>query len=249
MKYLLMGASLTCLTTTAIAAEGAKKSDTPKQPWSGYTVHDTKRPHPEKVESQGAVTTKAPADAIILFNGTDTSAWTKNWKIKDGIMVASPGNNSTKQSFGDCQLHIEWRIPAGRKVNGQKGGNSGVFLMQKYEIQVQESHTNVTYADGQTGAMYGQHPPLVNASTPQGEWQSYDIIFKAPRYEGETCTSPARVTVIHNGVVIQNNQQYFGPSTHRKLPAYPKQHPEKAPLMLQWHQDPIEFRNIWLREL
>lgn len=249
MKYLSPSIVLACTSAIVTATEPGKKPDTPKQPWSGYPVHDTTRPHPKKVQAKGPVTTQAPSDAIVLFNGSNTSAWTKNWTVKDGIMVASPGNNSTVQSFGDCQLHIEWRIPAGRKVKGQSGGNSGVFFMQKYEIQVQESHTNVTYADGQTGAMYGQHPPLVNASTPQGEWQSYDIIFTAPRYDGETCTEPARVTVIHNGVVIQNNQKYFGTSTHRKLPNYPKSHPAKAPLMLQWHSDPIEFRNIWLREL
>lgn len=237
------------ISTAVTATEPGKKPDTPKQPWSDYVVHDGTRPLPEKVKATGPVTTPAPSDAIVLFDGTDTSAWTKAWKVKDGVMIASPGNTSTKQSFGDCQLHIEWRVPAGRKVKNQSGGNSGVFLMQKYEIQVQESHTNVTYADGQTGAMYGQHPPLVNASTPQGEWQSYDIIFTAPRYEGEKCVSPARVTVIHNGVLIQNHQQYFGPSVYKKLPSYPKQHPAKAPLMLQWHRDPIEFRNIWLREL
>ncbi|WP_018971098.1 3-keto-disaccharide hydrolase [Rubritalea marina] len=249
MKLPLISLAFLSSSAAILAAAPEQKNNNPKQPWSGYAVHEATRPHPKKVATNGAVTTAAPADAVVLFNGSDTAAWNQNWVVKDGIMIASPGNLSTNQSFGDCQLHIEWRVPAGREVSGQKGGNSGVFLMQRYEVQVQESHTNVTYADGQAGALYGQYPPLVNPSTPQGEWQSYDISFKAPVYEGEQCVSPARITVIHNGVVIHNNQAFHGTSTHRRLPEYPKNHPVKAPIMLQWHGDPIEFRNIWVREL
>lgn len=223
--------------------------DTPKQPWSGYHVHDVKRPHPVKVKAAGGVYTAAPSDAIILFNGKDTAAFTHPWKIADGAMIASPGDTTTKESFGSCQLHIEWRVPADRVVKSQLGGNSGIFFMGLYEVQVQESHTNVTYADGQAAALYGQTPPMVNASTPKGEWQSYDIIFHAPKYGEKGLEEPARVTVIHNGIVVHNHQEFYGPTVFRRLPAYPAQHPEKAPLKIQYHGDPVEYRNIWIRPL
>ena len=220
------------------------------QPWSGYMVHDEKRPVPPKVEGTAITTTPAPADADIIFNGKDTSALTKNWTIKDGALVASrSGNNQTKKSYGSCQLHLEWRVPADRKVDGQKGGNSGVFLMGLYEVQVMESHTNPTYPDGQAAAMYGQYPPLVNASRPHGEWQSYDILFNAPEYKDGKVVKPATVTVMHNGIIVHNAQPYKGPTVFRKVAKYPAKHPEKAPLLFQWHQDPIEYRNIWIREL
>lgn len=220
-----------------------------KQPWSEYHVHDMARPHPVKVKTAGAVEVTAPADAIVIFDGGGTDALTVAWQVKDGVLIASPKNNLTKQKFGSIQLHMEWRIPAGRKVSGQKGGNSGIFLMDRYEIQVQESHTNVTYADGQAAALYGQTPPMVNASAPKGEWQSYDIVFEAPVYGESGMKEPARVTVIHNGVVVHHRQKYYGPTKHKKATKYPKTHPEKAPIRFQWHGDPIEFRNIWVREL
>ena len=220
------------------------------QPWSGYAVHDGQRPHPTKVEAKSITTTPAPADADIIFDGTNIDAFTKKWAVKDGSLIATKtGKNSTKKSYGSCQLHLEWKIPAGREISGQKGGNSGVFLMGKYEVQIQESHTNVTYADGQAAALYGQYPPLVNASRPQGEWQSYDITFTAPEYKDGSVIKPATITVIHNGIVVHNAQELKGPTTNKKLAAYPTDHPEKAPLTLQFHGDPIEFRNIWIREL
>ena len=240
------------LTTTICLTSAASLSakDTPVQPWSGYHVHDEKRPHPEKVETKGAVTTPAPKDAIVLFGGTSTDKFDKAWTVKDGIMIASKvGNIRTKDQFGDCQIHLEWRIPAGRAVSGQKGGDSGIFIMDKYEVQIQESHTNVTYADGQAGALYGQYPPLKNASTPHGEWQSYDIIFKAPRYNEKGLVSPAVITVIHNGVTVHNAQELLGPTVHKRLAQYPKTLPAKAPIRLQWHSDPIEYRNFWVRPL
>lgn len=240
------------------AGEVAKKYGE-KQPWSEYHVHDSDRPHPEKVKTDGAVVVKAPADAVVIFDGQGTDALTdarpnaktepKPWVVKDGVLIASPGDTRTKQSFGSIQLHMEWKIPAGRKVNGQKGGNSGIFLMDRYEVQVQESHTNVTYADGQAAALYGQNPPMVNASAPQGEWQSYDIIFEAPKYGKSGMEEPAYVTVIHNGVVVHHRQKYYGPTKHKKAASYPRTHPEKAPIRFQWHSDPIEFRNIWVREI
>lgn len=222
--------------------------NTPKQPWSKYRIHDTSRPVPKAVEAE-AVQVKAPSDAIVLFDGTNTDAFTVAWPVRDGAMVANEKNTHTKQSFGSCQLHLEWRVPKDRKVTSQQGGNSGVYLMDRYEIQILESHNNRTYPDGQAGAVYGQTPPLVNATAPQGEWQSYDIIFQVPQYEAGKAIEPAKITVIHNGVVIQNAQEIYGQTTFRKVAKYPKEHPEKAPIRLQWHGDPIEYRNIWVRPL
>ena len=249
VRYLAIGAIFVGTTGLSSALEPGKKPNTPKQPWSDYVVHDGTRPTPEKVKTNGAVVVAPPADAIVLFDGKNSDAFTSGWKVKDGILVASKGDAKSKQEFGDCQLHIEWRIPAERKVKNQQGGNSGVFLMDRYEVQVQESHTNVTYADGQAGAIYGQTPPLVNASAPQGEWQSYDILFTAPKYDGLKLVSPAYVTVVHNGVVIQNHTLIHGPTTYKQVAKYPSKHPLKAPIRLQWHGDPIEYRNIWVREI
>jgi hypothetical protein len=220
------------------------------QPWSGYAVHDESRPHPKKIETTSITTTPAPADADIIFDGKNTDAFTKAWPIIEGILIADKlGDNQTKKSYGSCQLHLEWKIPAGRAVKGQGGGNSGVFLMNSYEVQIQESHTNVTYADGQAGAIYGQFPPLVNPSRPQGEWQSYDITFTAPEYKDGKLVKPAVITVMHNGIIIHNAQELKGPTTHKTVTQYPTTHPEKAPIRLQFHGDPIEFRNIWVREI
>jgi len=246
LKFIVLGL---CFTGVSLAEPAKKKPDTPKQPWSDYKVHDASRPHPLKVPNHGAITSKAPAGATVLFDGKNTNAFTKEWKLRDGVMIASPGNNETKESFGSCYLHVEWRIPAGRKVRGQGGGNSGIFLMKKYEVQVMESHTNVTYADGQAAALYGQTPPMVNASAPQGEWQSYDIIFEAPVYGDKGVKTPAYITVIHNGVIVHARQKYYGPTVFRKVASYPKTHLEKAPVSFQWHGDPIEFRNIWIKDL
>lgn len=221
----------------------------PKQPWSNYQVHDTKRPHPKKVSNHGPVCTPPPADAIVLFNGTNTSSFTKNWPVKNGSMIATGADTRSKQSFGSCQLHLEWRVPANRKANGQSGANSGIFLMDRYEVQILESHRNTTYADGQAGAIYGQTPPLVNASSPQGQWQSYDIIFNAPVYDADGVKHPATITVFHNGILIHNAQTIHGPSAWKRIASYPESHPAKAPIRLQFHGDPIEFRNIWIRDL
>ena len=238
------------LVSMAQAIEVGQKPDTPKLPEVDYVVHDGTRPQPVKVAGAKAVTTPAPADATVLFDGKSMDAWNHaEWVVKDGVMVATKKGIQTKESFGDCQLHLEWKIPAGRKVHGQHGGNSGVYLMGRYEIQIQESHTNQTYPDGQAGAMYGQFPPRVNPSAPQGEWQSYDILFTAPKYKDGKVESPARVTVLHNGVVVHLNQPFYGPTLHKKLSSYPANHPAKAPINLQFHGDPIEYRNIWVRGL
>jgi hypothetical protein len=215
-------------------------------PWN---VHDMTRPLPPVVTTKGAVSVAAPSDAKILFDGKDLSAWRDpKWTVREGVLIAAQGDLTSVEEFGNCQLHVEWRVPAGRKVDGQGGGNSGIFLMDRYEVQVLQSNGNRTYADGQAGAIYGQSPPLVNATAPQGEWQSYDIIFEAPVYEGKEVKKPARVTVIHNGVVLHHAKEFIGPTQHMKLATYPAGHPAKAPLHLQFHGDPIEYRNIWIRE-
>lgn len=223
-------------------------------PGTPYKVHDMERPQPRIVESGGAVSIAPPSDAVVLFDGTSLDAWTSGgkepvWEIKDGVLVAKQKYLESKEKFGAIQVHFEWRLPKEVKVNGQKGGNSGCFLMGLYEVQILQSHNNTTYPDGQAGALYGQLPPLVNATSPQGEWNSYDITFVPPVYEGEKVVTPAKVTVIHNGVVIQNGETYLGPTKHKKLASYPKEHPETGSLSFQFHGDPMEFRNIWVRPL
>lgn len=223
--------------------------DGPKLPGVPYVVHDPARPQPRVVENAGAVEVKPPSDAVVLFDGKSLDAWNPGWKIENGSMVAQGKDIESKQSFGAVQMHFEWKIPAGRPVKGQAGGNSGVFLMGLYEVQVLQSHNNPTYPDGQAGSIYGQLPPLVNATTSQGEWQSYDLTFVPPVYEGDKVVSPARITLFHNGVVVQNGEAYLGPTQHRKLASYPEKHPETAPIKLQFHGDPVEYRNMWVRPL
>lgn len=245
-KMMVLAALATC---GAVQAEIKGYPNGPKIPGTPYSVHDPARPQPPAVGNAGAVVVKPPSDAVVLFDGTSLDAWTPGFTLKDGLMVASGKNIQTKESFGAVQLHIEWKLPAGRKVNGQGGGNSGIFFMGLYEVQVLQSHDNPTYPDGQAGSMYGQLPPLVNATTPQGEWQSYDIAFEPPVYEGEKVVKPAKVTVFHNGVCVQNGESFIGTTQHQKVASYPAKHPITAPIHLQWHNDPMEFRNIWVRPL
>lgn len=237
------------LTTGLVRAEIHGYPDGPKLPGVNYSVHDPARPQPPVVKTAGAAVAQAPSDAVVLFDGTSLDAWSPGWLIKDGAMVAAGKGIQSKQSFGAIQMHLEWRLPAGRKVDGQQGGNSGVFLMGLYEVQVLQSHDNLTYPDGQAGAMYGQLPPLVNATTPQGEWNSYDIAFEPPVYADGKVVKPAKLTLMHNGVYVQNGESYLGPTQHQKLATYPTTHPETAPITLQFHGDPMEFRNIWVRPL
>lgn len=240
---------------TAVAKEGfGIKPGTPEIPGTPWQVHDGTRPQPRVVATGGAVGVKAPEDAKVLFDGSSLDAWTTDgkpasWQVKDGILVASPGTLITKEEFGPVQVHLEWRVPAGRPVDGQSGGNSGIFLMGLYEVQILQSHGNKTYPDGTSGALYGQTPPLVNATAPQGEWQSYEILFHPPVYRDGKVAEPAWVTVIHNGVVLHHARKLLGPTQFRQLATYPAQHPEKGPLHLQWHGDPIEFRNVWVRPI
>jgi|GEM_PF-462169 len=243
MKNIFLGGILFLICNT-LFCQNKRRS------YSKSEIHSLETKKPERSIPSGLITSPPPSDAIILFNGNDIKAWNGNFKIKDStIMVATKGGLKTKQSFGDMQLHLEWRANDTLRPNGQKGANSGVYIMGRYEVQILESFVNETYADGQAGAIYGQYPPLVNASTPQGNWNSYDIIFKAPIYENGEMKEKAKITLLHNGILIQNNQEYEGPTKHKVATAYPKNHPKKAPIFLQYHNDPIEYRNIWIREL
>jgi 3-keto-disaccharide hydrolase len=210
-----------------------------------------------KVITPAAKIGDAPSDAIILFNGKDGSAWQHEkgddvkWTIADNILTvkSGSGNIQTKQKFGDCQLHIEWRTPAEVKGEGQGRGNSGIFLMGRYELQILDNYNNKTYPNGQAGSIYKQHIPLVNVCRPPGEWQVYDVIFTAPRFsDNGSVIEPARITVIQNGVLVQNNATIWGPSQYIGLPVYEK-HAAKESIGLQDHGNPTSFRNIWIREL
>lgn len=199
-----------------------------------------------------------PSDAIVLFDGKDFSQWETEsnqspvkWKLANGAMTVAKGGGGirTKQAFGDCQLHLEWRTPDSVKGNGQGRGNSGVFLMGRYELQVLDSYKNRTYSNGQAGSIYKQHIPLVNASRGPGEWQTYDVIFTAPRFKADSSLiSPARITVLHNGILVQNNVTLWGATQYIGLPSY-KMHQEKEPISLQDHGDLVSYRNIWIRPL
>ena len=230
--------------------------DTPMLPGNKWRVHDADRPQPRLVQP-GDTPGAPPSDAIVLFDGTDLSSWVGRgggeppWRVEGGFMEVAPrtGNIVTKEHFGDCQLHIEWAAPAVVKGDSQGRGNSGVFLMNLYEVQVLDSYDNRTYADGHTGAIYGQYPPLVNASREPGEWQTYDIFFVAPRFDGDKLASPAYITVVHNGVLLHHRQAIQGPTGHKVLASYDVPHPPQGPLQLQDHGDLVRYRNIWIRPL
>lgn len=192
-----------------------------------------------------------PSDAVVLFDGKDLSQWNdgSKWKIVDGVATAAGGGISTKESFGDCQLHIEWASPKEVSGSGQGRGNSGVYFMGRYEIQILDSFKNPTYVDGQAASLYKTKPPLVNATLPPGEWQTYDIVFNAPRFnEDKSLKMPGYVTVLHNGVLVQNHTEILGQTAWDSPPHYTA-HPERQPLQLQFHGNPVQFRNIWIREI
>jgi hypothetical protein len=234
--------------------------NTPIIPGTEWHVHDGKRPQPPIV-TPGEFSTQekvgsAPSDAIVLFDGKDLSAWRSGnggeakWKVENGYVEVAPksGDIFTKQEFGpDVQIHIEFATPP-PEGSGQGRGNSGIFLFGRYEIQILDSYNNPTYPDGQATAIYGFMPPLVNASRPPGQWQVYDIVFNGPRFEGKELKQPAFATVFHNGVLTQNHTQLIGDTPHQQVGTY-KPHPEKGPLKLQDHNNPMRFRNIWVREL
>jgi hypothetical protein len=193
----------------------------------------------------------------VLFDGTDASRWVGRdggpvqWKVEKGYLEVAPrtGDIETRDHFGDSQLHLEWAAPAEVVGDSQGRGNSGVFLMGLYEIQVLDGYDNRTYADGITSAIYGQYPPLVNACRKPGEWQVYDILFVAPRFDGDRLVSPAYVTVLHNGVLVHHYREIMGPTGHRRVASYDEPQPPRGPLRLQDHTNPVRYRNIWIREI
>jgi Domain of Unknown Function (DUF1080) len=241
---------------TEIEVDGIKGfQDTPMEPDGRWHVHDPARPQPTIVTPGTNFSSEAapPSDAIVLFDGNGLSQWTDGhghpapWIIKDGTAITTQTDIFTKQEFGDIQLHLEFREPVPPAGSGQDRGNSGIFFMGRYEIQVLDCFNNKTYPDGATGAIYAQHPPLVNACRPPGEWQTYDIVFTAPQRGtlGEVIT-PAYATVILNGVVVQNHQAVRGTTTHCAVGEYAPQGPA-GPLGLQYHLNTVAFRNIWVR--
>jgi hypothetical protein len=230
--------------------------DTPFQPDGKWRIHDSKRPRPPIVTPGAFLASPPPQDAIVLVgSGGDVSRWQTDtgdaapWPMANGELQTGKGFIRTRQEFGDIQLHVEFATPSDVKGDSQGRGNSGVFLAGVFEIQVLDSFENPTYADGQAGAMYGQFPPLVNASRRPGEWQSYDIAFTAPTFDAAgTLTAPAIVTVLHNGVLVQNARAFWGPTQHRRIDPYVPSNAH-GPLRLQDHGNPVRYRNIWVREL
>lgn len=239
---------LVALLTVSMAANAQKKDSFDPE------ISEVWEPVPAKVTPGD--NSAPPSDAIVLFDGKDLNEWTKadggaaEWIVAEGAMTVKPktGNIKTKQKFGDMQLHIEWRTPAEVKGEGQGRGNSGIFMMERYELQVLDSYVSVTYSNGQAGAIYKQSIPLVNACKGPGEWQTYDVIFMAPVFtEKGTLKSPATITVLQNGILVQNNYAIKGPTEFTKIPKYVPH--GKASIELQDHGNPTSFRNIWVREL
>jgi len=235
-------------------------SDTPVLPGQKWKVHDIDRPRPRMV-TPGATPGAPPSDAIVLFDGKDLSKWqtmdkkTKAmepaaWTVENGYTYSKGGIGDlvSKEKFGDIQLHLEFATPTEIDGTSQWRANSGVLLMHRYEIQVLDSWDNPTYADGQVGAIYGQWPPLVNASKKPGEWQTYDILFEAPKFEGEKLVKPGYATVIHNGVMLHHHKQIIGRMAHRVVGTY-EPHGDEEPLALQDHDTRVRFRNIWVRRI
>jgi hypothetical protein len=232
-------------------------SDTPLiVPNGKWKVHDIDRPRPDPV-APGKTAADAPSDAIVLFDGTSTDQLAgKNgapcpWKIENGELIVAGGDIWTKASFGSCQLHLEWKTDPNTEGKSQKKGNAGIFFMDRYETQILDCDNNLTYADGMAGAVYGQTPPLVNAVRHAGEWQTYDIVFNAPKLDNGKVVEPAHITTILNGIVVQNYTTILGPTLHRKNTTYSGTFPAEAPFRFQDHKNsiPDRLRNIWVRKL
>lgn len=230
----------------------------PRQHKSKWLVHDLRRPKAPKV-TPGKNCGDAPSDAVVLFDGTDFSKWEGtdgkpvNWKIEDGVAIQRTDSSQTirtKEEFGDIQLHLEFATPREPKGVSQGRGNSGILVMGRYEMQILDTYDNETYADGMAGAVYGQHPPLVNPTRPSGEWQSYDIVFRRPRFKDGEVVEPGRFTAFLNGVLVQHNAEIFGSVAWRRLAKY-ELHDDAEPLVIQDHGDkqPMRFRNIWARRI
>ena len=240
-------------------------SDTPRLPDSQWRVHDIDRPAPPVVRPPTFSTQERagepPSDAVVLFDGSSLDAWAGRnggvapWNLVAGdAMEVEPrsGNIQTRESFGSCQLHVEWSAPTEITADSQGRGNSGVFLLGLYEVQVLDGYDNPTYADGLTASIYGQYPPLVNACVPPGAWHVYDIVFEPPVYRAGRIELPAYMTVFHNGLLVHHRQTMQGPTKHRALAIYENHkgsHGPEGPLMLQDHGDRVRFRNIWIRRI
>ena len=233
-----------------------KLAEIPGTPWR---IHDASRPHP-RIVAPGATPGAAPADAIILFDGKDLSQWMTSrngqvsdakWPVRDGYFETGAGTGSivTREKFGDVQLHLEWATPSPGRGASQDRGNSGVIFMGRYEVQVLDSYENVTYADGQAAAIYGEYPPLVNVAKRPGEWQTYDIIFEAPKFNGTTVVAPAYVTVLWNGVIVQHRRPIMGSTSATSTVHQYTPHDPELPLTLQDHSHPVRYRNVWIRRL
>ena len=233
-----------------------KLAEIPGTPWR---IHDAARPHPNVV-TPGATPAAPSSDAIVLFDGKDLSKWAQlkdgtlvdtTWPVKDGYFETGAGSGSmyTRASFGDVQMHVEFATPSPGRGASQDRGNSGIKFMNLYEVQVLDSYENLTYADGQAGAIYGEYPPLVNAAKKPGEWQTYDIVFEAPKFSGATLVAPAYVTVIWNGVLVQHRRAVMGPTSPTRTPHQYTAHEAELPIMLQDHAHPVRYRNIWIRKL
>lgn len=237
-------------------------TDTPILPNQKWHVHDPVRPY-APVVTPAAVPGGAPSDAEVLFDGKDLSKWCQEgrgadrgklvdakWPVKDGYFEVGPGTGDllTRDKFGDVQLHIEWSEPPGISGGSQSRGNSGVIIMSRYEIQVLDAYNNPTYADGSAAAIYGQWPPLANAAKPPGQWNVYDIVFEAPRFEDGKLKKPAYQTVFWNGVMVHNRKEVLGAMVYRQVAHYTAHDPE-MPLMLQDHHNPVRFRNVWIRRI
>ncbi len=251
-----------CAVLLATSPCFAKLYGDPPDAMHPWQIHDENREDTPKVVTPGENLGDPPADAVILFDGTDLSNWQSDkkgedgkpiplkWRLVNGELesVKGAGYIRTKESFGDCQLHVEWATPIKVSGNSQGRGNSGVFLMGIYEVQVLDNDDNYTYPDGQAGSVYGQNPPLVNVCRGPGQWQAYDIIFRQPRLEDGKLVRPGYITVFQNGVVVQDHWVLEGPSGHKRRTKL-RVHPDKGPFKIQDHGNPVRFRNIWIREL
>jgi hypothetical protein len=233
-----------------------KLAEIPGTPWR---IHDAARPHP-RVITPGATLSAPPSDAIILFDGKDLSKWQHSrqgqvsdatWPVKDGYFETGAGSGSivTREKFGDVQLHVEFATPASAKGFSQDRGNSGVIFMGRYEVQVVDSYENITYADGQAASIYGEYPPLVNAARKPGEWQTYDIVFEAPKFNGTMLVAPAYITVFWNGVLVQHRRPVMGSTSVTATQHAYTPHDPELPLTLQDHSHPVRYRNVWIRRL
>jgi hypothetical protein len=236
----------------------AAGSPLPVSAQSAWPVHSMDRPQPPMVKpAPPAAPTPPPSDAMALFSGGTLAAWEgerggpPRWHATLERFEVAPGTGAirTRAAFGDAQVHLEWRSPVPARGEGQDRGNSGVFLMGRYEIQVLDSYQNRTYPDGQAAAVYGQHPPLVNASRAPGQWQTYDIVFRRPRFDANgALVSPARITLLHNGILVHDAVELTGPVAHGARPPY-ERHADRLPMSLQDHGHRVQFRNVWVRSL